>query len=216
MISEKIKAKARRLKALAVRGIDGEKDNAIRMYAEYMKKHGIQEKDVDASKNNRKFKVKNDDDALILYNIILAINPCSVAELRGLQLYAELDDEDYIEVLERFRYFVKLYRLEKKLFEMAFMHKHSAFFQPDEYAMSKFREQRKTNEQMEKAKQEAEKANKKAQDLKDDEKAKDINNAIKKTSDSNLMSFNLDRMPHMAKILLDAKYVRARKSVSKK
>lgn len=44
MIDPKILEKARKLKALADRGVGGEKENAQRMLEEYMKKHGLKYK----------------------------------------------------------------------------------------------------------------------------------------------------------------------------
>ncbi len=72
---EKLKSKARKLKALADRGNEGEKKNAERMYREFIEKHKLDESEIDPSINNRRFRVKNYDDLMILNNVILSVNP---------------------------------------------------------------------------------------------------------------------------------------------
>lgn len=201
---EKLKHKARRLKALADRGVGGEKDNAERMYREFITKHKLEENDIDPSVNNRKFKVKNYDDSLILTNVILSINPTTKVVNHNLCVTCDLDLEDYNEVKEKFRYFVKLYRIEKELLNMAFFSKHKDFFAPDEHAKNKWRESYKENEELKKARERADKITMKL------EKNPDIS---KVSPMSQIQLLNLKRMGQFTELLLDAEYARRNKKI---
>jgi hypothetical protein len=59
MTTERVKIidKAKKLRELATRGVDGEKDNAIRMYGFHKNKHGLTDSDVDGHKYSEDFMV---------------------------------------------------------------------------------------------------------------------------------------------------------------
>lgn len=60
MANEKLLILARKLKALADKGIDGEKQNAIKMLENFMSKHDIKPEDIeDDIKKERCFKVED-------------------------------------------------------------------------------------------------------------------------------------------------------------
>ena len=215
---EKLKSKAKKLKALADRGIGGEKESAIKMYKEFMEKNGLNDSDIDPSVNNRKFRVKNYDDSLILTNVILSVNPFSKPISTELFIEAELDLEDFNEVKEKFRYFIKLYRIEKELLNMAFFSKHNSFFTPDEHAQKKWRENYSENTELKKAREQAEKLKNKSEKNKpDDNKDKSSSQELEKLKkDSQIQMRNMDRFSKLVPILLEGKYVRTSKTIENK
>lgn len=210
---EKLKSKARKLKALADRGVEGEKQNAQRRYEEFIKKHKLDESEIDPQLNNRRFRVKNYDDLMILNNVILSVNPFTKINNNELFLDVDLDDEDFREVKEKFRYFMKLFRVEKELLTMAFFSKHQKFFEPDDNAKNKWRESRAENEELKKARQNADKINKKTpKDNK--ELSKEEIEKLKK--DSQIQTLNMSRLDKLIPILLDGKYVRNNQTIEEK
>jgi hypothetical protein len=142
---EKLKSRAKKLKALADRGIEGEKDTARRMYEDFIKKHNLE--DNDEGTNVRILKIKYADDMLILFNVILSVNPFSKPVYEKNYIRVELDKEDYTEVKCKYRHFVKLWRIEKELLTMSFFSKHNVHFAPDDYAKKKWREHNAMNQQ---------------------------------------------------------------------
>lgn len=210
---EKLKSKAKKLKALADKGIGGEKDTATKMYIEFMEKHGLNDNEIDPSANNRKFKVKNDDDAFILTNVILSVNPFTKVVNNPTIVEAELDLEDFNEVKEKFRYFVKLWRVEKELLKMAFFSKHNEFFAPDDHAKNKWREHNQENEELKKARERAEKLSKtKDEVIKNSTSAEDLEKLKK---NEQIQRLNQSRFAKLVPILLEGKYVRTYQTIEK-
>jgi hypothetical protein len=135
---EKILIRARKLKALADRGIDGEKTSAREILNRFMLKHGLKEREVESAKNYRVFSIQYEDDVLILSNVILSINPATKLECTELYVKCELDEEDFKEAVEKYKVFIKLWRKHKEWSIMCFMTKHDKHFKMDEYAYQKF------------------------------------------------------------------------------
>jgi hypothetical protein len=200
---EKHKAKARLLKALAEGGDANEKDTARRKYEEHLKKHRLTEGDIDSSANNRRFKIKNDDDSMILTNVILSVNPFTKLIHVGNVVDVNLDDEDYLEVREKFKFFVKLYRLEKEVFTMAFFSKHKQFFEPDEFTRNKWREKHSVNDELQKQQIKVDEINSKLSSKEEDESMQSIHK-------------KLMRMRKISESLLDANYFRVHKTIAKR
>lgn len=211
---EKLKSKARKLKALADRGVEGEKQNAQRRYEEFIKKHKLDESEIDPQLNNRRFRVKNYDDLLILNNVILSVNPFTKINNNELFLDVDLDDEDFREVKEKFKYFIKLFKVEKELLTMAFFSKHQKFFSPDDNAKNKWRESRAENEELKKARENAEKIDKKAKKNGESDLSKEQIEKLKK--DSQIQTLNMSRLDKIIPILLDGKYVRNNQTIEEK
>lgn len=208
-VSEKIKSKARKLKALAEQGIGGEKDAAEQKYKDFIKKHNIDESGNEIKSNNRrKFKVKDYDDCQILNNVILSVNPYTEITSYDLSVLCELDDEDYAEVKNKHSYFVKLFRIEKELLKMAFFGKHESFFAPSNYAKNKWREKKTENDELKKAREKAEDITNKA------ENNQEITDDMKKMKkDYQIQQFNLNRLNQMKEVLLEGKYVQNNKTI---
>lgn len=197
---------ARKLYELAQKGVGGEKDAAQIKFEEHLKKYKIHISEIDSSKNMRSFRVKSDDDRFILGNVILSVNP--YAELIKLTtiIKVSLDEEDFIEVVNRFKYFARLYKTERQMLEMSFMHKHKDFFQPDEYTRNKWREKYKINEDLQSAQIKVEKIENKLSKADQDKLNKQLQEHVKK----------INRMEAMSKTLLNAQYARRDKALPEK
>lgn len=197
---------ARKLYELAQKGIGGEKDAAQIKFEEHLKKYKIHISEIDSSKNMRSFRVKSDDDRFILGNVILSVNP--YAELIKLTtiIKVSLDEEDFIEVVNRFKYFARLYKTERDMLQMSFMHKHKDFFQPDEYTRNKWREKYKINEDLQSAQIKVEKIENKLSKADQDKLNKQLEAHVAK----------MKRMEAMSKTLLNAQYARRDKALPEK
>ncbi len=200
---EKHKAKARLLNNLAKKGVGGEKTNAEVKLRAHLAKHNLTIEDIDDSVNNRRFKVKNEDDKMIFANVILSVNPfCKITYLDKV-LDVNLDAEDFEEVKNKLKHFVKLWREEKEILTMAFFHKHKEHFQPDEWARKKWREKHSINEDLLKAQMKAEKIDTKLSSKEVDEYNKSLA----------LQHEKLYRMTEMAGKLKDSDYNRKHKTI---
>lgn len=129
--------KAKKLKALADRGEEGEKSSAENFYKEFMEKHGLSESEFDDKKFHRNIKLLNMDYEVLLSHVILAVNPFIKIEKKKYVYKVVLDDEDYKEVITRTRFFYKAFVKEKQLLMAAFMERFKDGFIPDEKAVKK-------------------------------------------------------------------------------
>lgn len=197
---------ARKLYELAKKGVGGEKDNARKMFDEHIKKHKIHISEIDTSKNIRKFRVKSDDDRMILANVILSVNPFTEIIKLASGLNVELDEEDFSEVKEKFKYFSRLYKIEKQMLTDAFFYKHKDYFQPDEYTRNKWREKRTINEDLQQAQIKVDKIENKLSKADEDKLNKQMQEHVKK----------MRRMEAMSRTLLNAEYARRDKAISEK
>lgn len=197
---------ARKLYELAQKGVGGEKDNAQKMFDEHIKKHKIHISEIDSSKNMRKFRVKSDDDRMILANVILSVNPFTEIIKLASGLNVELDEEDFSEVKEKFKYFSRLYKIEKQMLTDAFFYKHKDYFQPDEYTRNKWREKRTINEDLQQAQIKVDKIENKLSKADEDKLNKQMQEHVKK----------MRRMEAMSRTLLNAEYARRDKAISEK
>lgn len=180
------------------------------MYDDYLRKHKLTPEQIEGSFKHRTFKIKDADGLIILTNVVLSVNPFAKIIPEKNFLNVELDDEDFIEVREKFRYFLKLWRVEKDLLTMSFFGKHQQFFSPDQYAQSKYREQSKTvNPEYEKAKQKADGITKMAQEKDTAIAISSINEAPK----NDVIILNLQRTELLQKILLNSNYKRTNKTI---
>jgi hypothetical protein len=211
----KIRSKARKLKALANGGVDGEKETARRMYDDYIKEHGLQDNEISSNMHQREFYNLVDlDECDIAATIILSVNPFAKYNVTKEFVSSELDDEDYLEAKEKIDYFIKLWRIERNALRTAFAIRHNDFFRPDDYASSKWREHKSSNNEV--AKNEFNDMDEKAKKIKFDFK-KNPNKVIKdvfETNDEALKTaFNLDRSLQMSEILLVAHYKKVKRTI---
>ena len=212
---EKLKAKARKLNGLAKRGVGGEMDNAKRMLEDFLIKHKIDICEIDDSVNNRSFSVLNEDDSTILLTIILSVNPFTKPVANNKFVSAKLDSEDYLEVKNKFKYFSKLFRVEKELLKMAFFNKHADFFTADEYSKTKFRDGDKTmNEDLVKVQKDSDKMKNQAEkEFKTQAPSTNFSSEEKDLEIQMIQRRNLTRLERMRQLMLNAMYMKANRTV---
>jgi hypothetical protein len=214
---EKILSKARKLKALAVGGDSGEKDNAERMYQEYIKLHNINDCEINSDMSVRYFTdIVNDNERDIVCTVLYSINPFSKPSYNAVfDVTVDLDEEDYVEAKEKVSYFITLWRLEVNALKSAFSLRHKDFLRPDAYAMDKWRENKTKGEDNveDKVQNLIKLSNKIKIDLEKNQEA--VINEIFNTKDQDYMTaFNIDRSVAMSELLLLANYIRANKKIN--
>lgn len=64
-------SKALKLRELSIRGVDGEKENATRMYSVYVEKHGITEAELSASSESFKWRPSSKAETSDLFSVVI-------------------------------------------------------------------------------------------------------------------------------------------------
>lgn len=149
--------KARKLKALAERGKDGEMESAKRFYEEFLHKNNISEQEIDSEYFKRTFNLADSEYGILLSHIVMSVNPfCLIKKDEENKFVVSLDDEDYIEVEHKFRVFHNAFKEDEKImlrryvgrddyenekfvFLSGFISFHQNHFVPDVYSVSKQR-----------------------------------------------------------------------------
>lgn len=149
--------KARKLKALADRGNGGEMESAKRFYDEFINKNNISEQEIDLEYFKRTFTLADNEYEILLSHIIMSVNPfCVIKRDEHHKLIVPLDDEDYVEVENKFRVFHNVFKKDEKrmlrrfvgrkdydnekfIFFSGFISFHQNHFVPDAYSVSKQR-----------------------------------------------------------------------------
>lgn len=211
--TEKIMAKARKLKERYTTNAQTgpEKEMARNIYEEYIKKHSLNDSDINPEMNKRVIEVKDGDYKDVLLNVILSVNPYTRHNDTQTSIECYLDHDDYTEVLKKYEYFSKMFRVERELLITAFLLKHANLFEPDHKAQKKWRERRVENDAFNVKKQEAQSI-KQEFNRQQAEAALNIDVAAKVINSGDrfkIAAFNQDRTAQMQDILLDAEYVRA-------
>jgi len=118
-----------KVKGLADRGVDGERDSAQKTLEKLLNKYGIKLKDIEQqNKTKRTFRIVNKDDCItVLSQIIWDVVPDAKIKqhVRALEIYCSLNNEQYIEVCEKYEYYWKLWCEEKKHTLIAFVVKNN-------------------------------------------------------------------------------------------
>ncbi len=212
---DKILHKAKLLKALADQGIGGEKTNAQRMLADYIKKYNINPEEIGLANLNyiRRWRIGGEYDMLILNNVIVSINPFAKIINGDKFIQVELDNEDFLEITEKYAYFIKLWRVEMEWLKMGFFHKHKDYFVPDEAVMKKWRAKNSMNPDIEKAKQTAEQVNKVASKINPDKLEKQI---TEMNEQQKIHALNVHRVDELVPIMLSSFYKRTDKTLEEK
>ena len=199
---------ARKLKALAERGVGGEKDSATEKYLEYLKKHNLSDSDINPEMNKRIIEVKDGEEKDVLLNVVLSVNPYTKHNDCTTYLECYLDEEDYNEVINKFAYFRNLLQIEKELLITAFLAKHHQSFEPDERAKKKWRERRVENQALSIKNIEADIINEEFNRIQSDiSLGVDVQAKVMASGDRlKVAAFNKSRREQMVDILLDADY----------
>lgn len=216
---EKLRSKARKLKELAKRGEEGEKETAIKKYNDFIKEHNLNDSEIDTNMYRREFlDVLDAEEKDIAITVLLSVNPYAKYNTLAKSISAELDDEDFIEAKDKIDYFIKLWRIEKNALRTAFAIRHNNFFKPDSDAMNKWRERKVEPITKDENKNEFGDINKKVEQIRQDFE-KDAEKVIKEVFNSNddsiRTAFNIDRSLLMSDILLLANYVKTKRRVEK-
>ncbi len=123
---------AKKLKALADKGVGGEKTNAEKMLNDLMKKHGIKIEDIEGEATNDYFFKVDDEFKDLFFQIVKSVNrdipayryPKNVVRQHKLKGNHEIKCTiaEYIEIEQSFDIYTKLYKEELKTFYEAFVH----------------------------------------------------------------------------------------------
>lgn len=129
-MSSKIIELAKKLKALADRGVDGEKENAAEMLGKFMEKHKLSLEDIEGEKKRRRrFKVLADQK--IFFNQICSnvLGRNYRVESTGQAIYkvVEVTDAEYVEILAKYEFYWKHYQKEQEIFYKAFIQKNQLY-----------------------------------------------------------------------------------------
>lgn len=121
---------AKKLKALAERGIDGEKVNAERMLQNLMRKHSISLEEIEGeARDYVSFTVKPEQGKLFAQVASMVVPTASLYGKKGSRnkVFAELTKCEYIELKATFDFFWKAWQRESGLFYTAFIHRNHIF-----------------------------------------------------------------------------------------
>ena len=124
--SKKIKSLIKKVKELADRGDDNERDVAKMKLAELMNKYNL--KKFEPKIKKRSFKLVNYEDCKdIMVHCIIDTNSKSEIEgsLQKKELYVKLTDEEYVDVCEKFNHYYPEYYKQKQLLLKAFIIKNN-------------------------------------------------------------------------------------------
>lgn len=215
---EKAMSKARKLKELYTRAdIEGEKQAAETAYKAHLKKHGLNDSDINPEMNRRVIETKDGDYKDVLLNVILSVNPYTKHNDTQTAIECYLDNEDYNEVLKKFDYFSKMLRVERELLITAFILKHANLFEPDEKAKKKWRERRVENDAFSIKKHESEIIKQEFnRQQAESTLGIDVTTRVIESGDRlKIAALNQDRTEQMKDILLNAKYVRSHTQIGK-
>jgi hypothetical protein len=136
MTRDQILELAKKVHALATKGVGGEKENAEAFLKKLIKKHGIELTDVvEEAKKEYTFICKSIDQKKFLYQVIASVigrdfkSQYAVNNRR--KVFIMLTVSEYIEIDTKFNYFWKLWQDELGLFYDAFVQTNSLYSKID-------------------------------------------------------------------------------------
>lgn len=124
---------AKKLKALADRGIGGERDNARRMLEKFMLENGITDEDLNSDQTKHfQFKVPKHPALVnkLFYQLVWKIAGLGKIYERSNQrayLYVLCTSDEAVEIEAQFGFYARLLKKEMDLFYSVFLHKHKIF-----------------------------------------------------------------------------------------
>lgn len=179
-------------------------DSAKTIYENYLKNNNLTKEEVEIS-DERRFKIKYQDEFELCANVIASVNPFAKLSYEMGLIKVCLDSEDYAEAKCKFKHFKELWRADHAMLKMAFNTKHAVWFQPSEYVMKKHAKTAGTNI-YEQAKKQAEEKNQKL--VGEDPNKINVKQAL--TDEEKLFAYNLMRMQNMLPHLASADYIPTR------
>lgn len=134
-ISDNIKERLRKIYALAIQGVDGEREVATAQLKSLMKKYGLSVGDITGQeRKNYRFKIpKAHDEQEIFWQVVLHyLNKDRISYTRSrYDVNLELTKEEYIDISGMLDFYLREYRKDKeeqlKVFSLAFIQKNNLF-----------------------------------------------------------------------------------------
>ena len=127
----KILELAKKLKALADRGIDGEKENATEMLEKFCKKHNISLTDIEEEKSTRHyFKTTKEQSSFFGQIVRYCLGKKAAVYCVYKKKYesgVDCTPSEYLEIRFTFNFYWKAYKAEQKLFYAAFIQKNNLY-----------------------------------------------------------------------------------------
>lgn len=118
--------KIRKLKTLAEKGVPNERDVAARKLSQLMKKYGVSFSELDNPERTSHHisYARCGEFFQVLCQIVWSVNPDTeiYRNSNARHITAELSHAEYIEVMNKFSFYLKLYRKQKNIFDIAFVH----------------------------------------------------------------------------------------------
>lgn len=127
---DKIKSTLVKVRRLAEDGTDGEKLAAKSKLSELLEKYGVDLSELDdEARTERDLKHHKDPDSRdIMIQVIVSIHDTKMWVTKAQCLvHANLTTQEYIEAIEKYRYYWELYQKQKKLFKSAFITKNGLY-----------------------------------------------------------------------------------------
>jgi len=123
---------AKKLKTLADRGVDGEKENAITMLQNLMVKHGLSMADIEGEKRTwRRFKVLAAQDRFFLQVVANVLGDGYKQKIKstGQKIYlsVEVTAAEYVELAAKYEFYWNHYQKELEVFYLAFIQKNHLY-----------------------------------------------------------------------------------------
>lgn len=137
---DKILTLARKLKALAEKGVDGEKTTAIKTLEAFMAKHEIKPEDLDDDiRKRRQFKVTNNQYKFFKQiiasvcgsNYIIKYDPRKKYSVYK-PYWVDLTDVEFVEISAKFEFYWKAWEKDLELFYSAYIQKNKLYRKPSE------------------------------------------------------------------------------------
>lgn len=128
--SDKIKITLLKIKELSEKGYDDERQVAINKLELLLKKYNLSIDDLMEEKKKFEIKYSSKPDAkTILAQVIWSVIPKAkiYEDTKRLRLYTILKSDEYIEIIEKNKYFFDLYQKERKKFLISFCLKNKLF-----------------------------------------------------------------------------------------
>lgn len=129
---ESLVDKLKKIKELADRGAENERDVALRMLNDMLKKHNMSISDLNESNEiMREFRYSDDDEKKIIKQVIYSFSHkqeiFQKANSRVKVIFSKFNNIKYAEAVLKIDFFINAFREEKKLFIRGFINKNDIF-----------------------------------------------------------------------------------------
>lgn len=133
-MNENVLELLKKLKALAEKGVGGEKENAADKLQKLMDKHNITWDMLnDDVKKRKEFKIHKDDETFFFQVVSSVVGNTKYQSYRGEERKAkrryifDLTDVEFIEISTKFEFYLKKYKEDLKIFYSAFIQKNELY-----------------------------------------------------------------------------------------